>query len=164
MREYVSEGLVLGREPAGDFDARFSIYTRRYGKLVAKARSLRKITSKLAGHFEPGNFVFARFVEKNGLQLVDGLKTARSGIGFVGLARLDGILHERESDAELWSALCDPVLDWSRVLAVLGWDPRAARCMSCGSVSPVSFRFGTQEFFCARCAPRLSPVEAVQLV
>ncbi len=161
MREYVSECLVLSREPVGEFDARFSLYAKRYGKLVAKSRSVRKITSKLAGHLEPGNIVFARFVEKTGLQVVDALKTSQSGIALADLARLDVILAEREPDLGLWNVLQERFA-WPRVLAVLGWDPGAARCSLCDAPRPVSFRLSNQEFFCGACSPRIfSPVEII---
>ena len=71
---YFQEAIVLDREPSNEIDNRFHIYAKGFGKIVARGKSTRKITSKLSGHLEPGNIVRARFIEKNGLQVVDALK------------------------------------------------------------------------------------------
>ena len=77
MQEYLSEAVVLDRLANGDLNGRVVFLTKRFGKLVGKARSIRKITSKLSGHLQPGNLVQVRMIEKNGLQIVDALKKSR---------------------------------------------------------------------------------------
>ncbi|MDO8574288.1 MAG: recombination protein O N-terminal domain-containing protein, partial [bacterium] len=77
---YFNEAIVLDREPSGETDNRFSIYAKGFGKIVARGKSTRKITSKLSGHLEPGNLVKVRLIEKNGLQVVDALKSGKLGI------------------------------------------------------------------------------------
>jgi len=74
MQEYVTEAVVLDTVPSAELDVRVSLFTKKFGKLVARAKSVKKITSKLAGHLEPGNIIKIRLVEKKGLQLVDALK------------------------------------------------------------------------------------------
>ena len=62
MQEYVTDALVLKKEPLRDFDARYYFFTKKFGKLKGKATSARKIVSKLAGHLEPGTLAKVRFV------------------------------------------------------------------------------------------------------
>ena len=87
MQEYVTDALVLKKEPLRDFDARYFFFTKKFGKMKGRATSARKITSKLAGHLEPGTLVTARFVERNGgngnggVQIADALMT-RQARGF----------------------------------------------------------------------------------
>ncbi|MEK7212689.1 MAG: recombination protein O N-terminal domain-containing protein, partial [Patescibacteria group bacterium] len=50
MQEYLSEAVVLDAVPNGDLDLRVHLFTKKFGKLTAKVKSARKITSKLAGH------------------------------------------------------------------------------------------------------------------
>ena len=155
MTEFVSEVLVLGRESTGEFDARVSLFTRRYGKLVAKAKSIRKITSKLSGHLQPGTFARARFIEKNGLQVADALKYGFFNSSRDNLRILDKIIPEAEPDIGLWAELASGGLRWRTVLKILGWDPNHALCASCGAKEIVSFGPSEQEFLCKECALKL---------
>lgn len=156
MLEYVSEAVVLQREPNRDLDSRLSLFTKRFGKLVAKARSVRKITSKLSGHLQPGNVVHVRLVEKNGLQVVDALKESRLKLAPGSLYFLDRLLAEAEPDLRIWNALFEE-LEWRRILTVLGWDPNHATCSLCERAGPKGFHIETQEFFCTICASNLHP-------
>jgi recombinational DNA repair protein (RecF pathway) len=162
MQEYVSDAVVLHTEPNGDMDIRVSLFTRRFGKLTAKAKSARKITSKLAGHLQPGNLVEARIVEKSGLQIVDALKITALPFRFPDLVRLNQLLVEAEADPELWRLFLAPRPDWERFLRVLGWDPREAKCETCGGAC-AAFHFGQQRFFCAQCALKFPESEVLYI-
>lgn len=50
---YKTEGIILKRTDLGEADRSFIIYTREYGKIQARARSVRKQESKLKGFLEP---------------------------------------------------------------------------------------------------------------
>ncbi|OGY99392.1 MAG: hypothetical protein A2945_00865 [Candidatus Liptonbacteria bacterium RIFCSPLOWO2_01_FULL_52_25] len=128
MQEYVSEAVVLDKMPQGDLDNRFFLFTKRFGKLVAKAKSGRKITSKLSPHLEPGNVSFVRLIEKNGLQVGDALKTARIGAEPPQLAALNALLSEFDPDERLWRAITAGTWNWAHILKILGWDPAGASC------------------------------------
>ena len=65
MQEHFTEALVLDKEILGELDYRVFLYTQQLGKIAAKVRSGRRITSKLAPHLEPLNFIQARLIEKN---------------------------------------------------------------------------------------------------
>lgn len=99
MNEYLSEAVVLDRFPHGDLNGRIVFLTKRFGKLVGRAKSIRKITSKLSGHLQPGNLVQIRMIEKNGLQVVDALKKERLGLSLPELRFLGEILSEAEPNS-----------------------------------------------------------------
>jgi recombinational DNA repair protein (RecF pathway) len=163
MREYVSEAVVLAKMPSNHIDARYSIFTKRFGKMVAKGVSARKITSKLAGHLEPGTFARVRLIEKGGLLVVDALKERRADISLSNLNFLSRLLAENEPEPLIWDILEQGRFDWSTALQTLGWDPRDAACALCGTPPVIGFSIARQEFFCARCSSRMPRNEMVSL-
>jgi len=70
MLEHYTEAFVLGNKGNGEMDAITTLFTRDFGKVIAKAKSAKKITSKLNGHLQPLNFVNCRLVEPIGACLV----------------------------------------------------------------------------------------------
>ncbi len=147
---------MLAVQPVRELDLRLSLFTKKFGKIKARARSARKITSKLAGHLQVGDLVQVRIVEKQGLQVVDALKKIRLPLSPHDLGLLDGLLPEFQPEAELWRLLGGEELPWRRVLKVLGWDPDHAHCRICQDAA-VIFDPRSQDFFCARCASKLVP-------
>jgi len=154
MQEYGGEAIVLRKEPLGEQDNRVSFFSKRFGKLVAKAKSARKITSKLSAHLEPGNISEIRLVEKNEVLIVDALKKTRLSIPPSDLYLLDRLLGEGEADIALWHAVRDGQFSWQRILALLGWDPQEAACSTC-SAMPWGFHIPRQDFFCVSCASNM---------
>ncbi|MBU6500812.1 MAG: recombination protein O N-terminal domain-containing protein [Patescibacteria group bacterium] len=152
MQEYLSDAVVLDKVQNGDMDSRFFMFTKKFGKLAAKAKSARKITSKLAGHLQPGNLVSARFIERNGLQVVDALKRNKLNIGLTELYFLNKLLHEAEPEQRLWHLLVSERFDWIEILRILGWDADETSCQNCNTGKPVAFDIGVQEFLCENCA------------
>ncbi len=162
MREYVTEALVLGKEPLRAADGRYHFFTRRFGKMAGKATSSRKITSKLAGHLEPGSFANVRFVERNSgtggsAQIADALQYGKAAAPPRDLELLWRVLAEGEADEALWQEVsrfgASP--SWTAMLAFLGWDPREAGCAACSRGAPAAFLIPRQEFFCNACASKL---------
>ena len=165
MQEYVTDAFVLTKRPLGELDGRYTLLTKRFGKMTGRATSSRKITSKLCGHLEPGSAVKVRFIEQKGTQIVDALKTARADVGLGDLAALADLLPEMDPDASLWEHLlrtCDgEPFSWAAILKLLGWDPEGAGCAGCGKSLAIDqsqaasyFFIPRQEFFCETCAPR----------
>ena len=155
MQEYVGEAIVLGKRFSGDCDNRYALFTRRFGKVSARAKSARKITSKLAGHLEPGNVIRVRLIEKNGLQIADALKETRLEVALEDLSLLSDLLPEGEAEPALWAHCRAGIFAWRNILRVLGWDPEYATCAACGSPEIFSFHIPGQEFFCRHCASKL---------
>ncbi len=162
MQEYFSEAIVLDRLPNGDLDSRVFFFTKRFGKLIAKAKSARKITSKLAAHLEPGNLIQVRLVEKNGLQVVDALKKSRLAIALHDLYCLSELLAEAEPESRLWELFVTGEFSWHQALKLLGWDPDFAVCTNCSNPA-AAFRIQSQEFFCSRCSSKLPRSEVLYI-
>jgi len=157
MHEYVTRAVVLDKETRNDADARYSFFTERFGKVLAKATSSRKIVSKLAGHLEPGTAASVRIIEQRGTKVVDALAFGRVSIPIAELSALGRLLAEWEPEEILWQELArEPAgeFSWTNALAVLGWDPRGAACTVCGRAGAGHFLIPRQEFFCAACASR----------
>ena len=163
MQEYVSDAIVLNAEPNGDLDVRFSLFTKQFGKLKAKAKSARKITSKLSPHLQAGNLVRVRIVEKNGLQVVDALKQSSIGISPPTLYFLDQIVAEGVPEPAVWQECLLGSFRWPEILRILGWDPEGASCGACGSANPDLFHVRTQEFFCAGCSLKIPQDEVIYI-
>src|SRR3990170_8049430 len=116
MQEYLSDAVVLSREPSGELDLRISLFTKKFGKLVGKVKSARKITSKLSGHLEPGNLIKVRVIEKNGFQIADALKSARTDTKEADLEVLGTLLHDEEPDSGLWALITSGNFNWKETL------------------------------------------------
>ena len=164
MQEYVSEAIVLRIGPRREADGAVVLFTRRFGKVAARLRSVRKITSKLAGHLQPGNVVAVRLIEKHGLQAVDAVKKRSLEIAPADLNFLERLLPEFEADPELWASVAKDGIRWRGVLAHLGWDPERGHCAGCRAGLAEAFATETQEFFCAACASKLRPDEVIYIL
>jgi hypothetical protein len=60
---YKTEGIILKSAPLGEADLLLTLYTRGYGKIMARAISARKKEAKLKGYlqtFSRGNFLLAK--------------------------------------------------------------------------------------------------------
>jgi recombinational DNA repair protein (RecF pathway) len=160
MQEYLTDAVVLDYEPVRDQDGRFTLYTEKYGKLTPSGVSVRKITSKLIGHLQPGYLTTVRLVEKKGLRLVDAMKRGVLGASVVDLHHLNRLLPEGEHDHDMWRVLAEmtasgAVFSWVPILRALGWDPAHAGCVICGA-APAAFHMRNQDFFCTAHAAAAS--------
>ena len=154
MDEYVTDAIVLRKEPTGESDARYTLFTERFGKISAKAKSSRRITSKLAGHLEPGTVTKVRFIDKGSAQIVDALKWFRIDISPNDLRSLGDLLPDMQAEAELWTLLAHQPFSWNDILRTLGWDPRGAPCAICGRKAAWFF-IPRQEFLCNGCVSKM---------
>lgn len=154
MREYITQAIILDREPQGELNARITIWSREFGKMRGRATSLSKITSKLSAHLEPGLLSDVRLVENKNIQIVDALKIRRLAIPPGDLPRLARLLAEGEPEEDLWVAATADRWSWRAVLGALGWHPDGATCVLCGR-RPEAFSIASQDFFCELCAGKL---------
>jgi recombinational DNA repair protein (RecF pathway) len=101
--------------------------------------------------------------------VVDALTAARLPVSLGDLAALNSLLPEWQPEAELWQELLSAresdatpqgAFSWSRILAILGWDPHGAVCAHCNIRSRPArhFYIPRQEFFCAPCAASFARV------
>jgi len=162
-QEYFGEAIVLDLDFNGDMDLRVSLFTLNFGKIIAKVKSARKITSKLRGHIEPANLVLYRIVSKRGFQLVDVLKQKKLNLDIKNLYLLDKILIELENEKNLYFDLKREKFDWNRILKILGWDPKESNCSKCFSKNPKVFHINSQEFFCVSCSFEIPKNELIYI-
>lgn len=176
MAECITDALVIDREESGEQDARVFLYTEALGSVVAKATSIRKITSKLATHLEPLNFVKVRLIERStggstGYQIGDAMLCRRSegwraspealavGLQLAHVFKESGF--RGDPDPDMWRMLLEmfgspPTLPFAaytrKMLGILGFDPRYASCSVCANEHPTQFSFRALAFFCDACA------------
>lgn len=155
MREYVTDALVIAREPFREADLRVTFFTENFGKLSAKVKSGRNIVSKLGPHLEPLNFARIRLIEKNGFLVADALRIKQfSKERMPVLSLISAILPETDPDPELWSLLYGGEANSNSVLSLLGFDPEFAACVSCNAPKPGWFSTIDLEYRCASCVGR----------
>lgn len=71
---YTTHGIILKKTDVGEADALFTLYTKEFGKIRAKAQGVKKEEAKLKGHLEPLNFSLISFVVgKNGERLTHAI-------------------------------------------------------------------------------------------
>lgn len=119
---YFTDAIVLSKTDVGEADTLFSLYTKEYGKVRARAQGVKKEEAKLRGHLEVLNTARIGFVTtKQGERLIyaeaesvlprvrnefDSLRTALYFVSCVDHATLPG-----EPDSELWNHLSDSLHD-----------------------------------------------------
>ncbi len=154
MVEHYTKALVLDKEDLGDLDSRVYLYCKGIGKVSAKVKSARKITSKLAGHLEPGNFVDIRLIELGGFQAVDALSAGslpRAPRTMTALRLIREMTADRDFDPELWEMIEKQELATGALLTCLGFSPQLARCGFCQQGDPSHFLIRDLEYSCHPC-------------
>lgn len=183
MIEYFTEGIVLSKEKRSDFDGVVNIYTKDFGKISARTKSIFKPTSKLSGHLEPLNLVNIRVVEKNGFQITDALMIekllsvqAKSSMNFYRqaldlLSFISEMTFDFQPDIKLWQTILKTLEainkkrtpSYSLILEALGFSPKFAQCHKC-KAKPVRYFFKEdQVFYCNNCSFK-APKEELILV
>jgi DNA repair protein RecO (recombination protein O) len=165
MIEHATWGVILDRTRDDELDTEYSIFTWDLGKVRAKAQSVRKITSKLAGHLEPGSLSRLRLVQKSAdgnFKAVESLVEERSSDPAVIRALLfaDKMTPLLQHDLHLFAFLKDLVSGvaegteaayYRRLLAILGYDPDNASCSVCGKAKIAYFVPQDIIFLCHQC-------------
>ncbi len=155
MFEWCIDGIVIDREDTGEADARLSLYTKEFGRISAKAKSIRKITSKLSAHLGLGDLARVRLIGKSEdtehLQLVDALRIRKLDLGGELLSFLKDITFDREPDEHLWEVLSAGGKGKQEILQVLGLDPALAWCTHCTNRPVNYFLVSSHSFACHGC-------------
>ena len=181
MTEFYSRAIVLEREDLGETDSVVHLFTEKYGKVVARARSLRKITSKSSAHLQLLRIVQVRFVSSKkadgGFIIMDvlwddSLNNLSQGVRydlFPVLRVINKLIPEFQSDPQLWilleTALREPytATDVARALLhILGFDAQHAHCFMCEGKSVGVFVVEKDLFLCKACTSQL-PTDAIVL-
>lgn len=163
MQEVVTKAFILSWISQGEGDSRVTLYTEVLGKVIAKARSVRKIDSKLAGHLEPLMLSQVRLVQKKGYQIVDalGIKSFKTDDAkkltemLSALGMINVLTNEEEPDQDLWQLLEAGKIISKEILKVLGFDPEHASCGECRNSSPKHFLIKQMYYVCGPCLKTL---------
>jgi len=157
MNEFVTKAVVLDVFDQGEADLCVILYTQERGKIVAKAKSARKINSRLVAHLQPLTLTKVRLVNKKGYQVVDALqerKTLRVGeeTKYLSLGKLiEALTNEEDPDPDLWNLLESGEIASQKVLTVLGFDVQHATCGHCQSQKPKHFLIKEMYYVCEGC-------------
>lgn len=181
MSEYFTRGIVLGRETKGESDDSFTLYTKDLGKVRATAKSTKRIVSKLSGHLQVGAVCDLRLTKKNSIQLIEAmsLKSSLSADLHRFLGFVDQMTPYESPDHHLWHAI-EYVIEkdifisgedaikskvYRRLLDIMGFGPRLARCSDCGTSKIAYFIPSDIMFLCSNSLARvpMKIYEAVQI-
>lgn len=165
MYEKCLDAIVIDREDAGEADSYVFLYTQELGKIKTKAKSVRKITSRLAAHLQPGDLSRVRLVGKSEdskfFQLVDALVVKRLGLPLDILQFVKDLTLDNEPDEKLWNVFLSGDAGKRRILQVLGWDPEHAWCSYCDLKTVRYFSETSQSFACHSCIRRVDQNEVL---
>ncbi len=77
-RLYKTEAIVLRQRKLGEADRILTLITPTYGKLDAKAKGVRKTTSRMAGHLQPLNRCMVQLARGRTMEVIAGCETLES--------------------------------------------------------------------------------------
>jgi len=77
-RLYKTEAIILRQRKLGEADRILTLYTPTLGKMDAKAKGVRKTTTRLGGHLQPLNRVVVQMAQGHGADVVTGVETLDS--------------------------------------------------------------------------------------
>lgn len=171
MNERLTEALVLATEQTGEADGRVTLFTRDNGKVIARAKSMYKPTSKLAAHLQPLAVCQVRLVEKKGVQIVDAVRlhtyaphssTSAELLRMLGAAELlRELTHPGQHDAVVWGLIASGKLASRGLLKALGFDPDHALCSRCNQNPPRYFLTRETVYVCEPCVSRAGRVVSI---
>lgn len=114
---YKTEGIIIGRFNSNEWDRILVVYTKEYGKILVKAKSLRKKESKLKETSELFNHVHLMLAKgKNidtvaGAIILDGFPVLRTHLPSLAAAYyiselIDKLMVAPEKDERIWDLIC----------------------------------------------------------
>ena len=77
-RLYKTEAIVLRQRRLGEADRILTLFTPAYGKLDAKAKGVRKTSSRMSGHLQPLNRCILQLAQGRTMEVVAGCDTLES--------------------------------------------------------------------------------------
>jgi DNA repair protein RecO (recombination protein O) len=77
-RLYKTEAIIIRQRKLGEADRILTLYTPALGKLDAKAKGVRKTTTRLGGHLQPLNRVVVQLAQGHTADVITGVETLDS--------------------------------------------------------------------------------------
>lgn len=179
-KEFFSRALVLERKDRNDADGTVYLFTEDFGKVVARAKSVRKIKSKLSAHLQPLAFVKARFMRRNGdgFVIIDcvvdeemaSFGTRKRFDALPALKLLNKSIGEMQTDRRLWHYLIEVFkkeytqADVLRgLLRLLGLAGEATYCRICDDPQVAALYSKEEQLLCRVCASKVSANEILYI-
>jgi DNA repair protein RecO (recombination protein O) len=156
-RLYKTEAIVLRQRKLGEADRILTLHTPTYGKLDAKAKGVRKTTSRMSGHLQPLSRVMVQMAQGRTLDVIAGCETLESfqalredlgrlSRGLYASELADRFLAERVEGVSTYKLLLDTLRRLQdsadpdlalryyemRLLDESGFRPQLDRCLGCG--------------------------------
>jgi len=178
-RLYKTEAIVLRQRKLGEADRILTLFTPAYGKLDAKAKGVRKTTSRMSGHLQPLNRCMVQLARGRTMEVVAGCETLesfqplRDDLGRLSRALYaaelaDRFLPERVENIPTYRLLLDTLrrlqgtadVDLAlrhyemKLLERSGFRPELGRCLGCQqALQPVQNFFSPVAggTYCASC-------------
>ncbi len=75
---YRTKGIVIGKRDFFEADKILTVFTEDMGKIVVKAKGIKKIKAKMAGHLETFNYVDLELVKGHTFHIVTGAQVIKS--------------------------------------------------------------------------------------
>lgn len=123
MRAFSLTGIVIKRKDVGESDKLVTVFTKERGKLVIRAKGVKKISSKRASHVELFNVVSAAIHQSMGgylflseISTINSQTLLKSNLKTVGLAYhicelINGLCPENEPYVAIFNAFNQLLLD-----------------------------------------------------
>jgi DNA repair protein RecO (recombination protein O) len=178
-RLYKTEAIVLRQRKLGEADRILTLFTPAYGKLDAKAKGVRKTTSRMGGHLQPLNRCMVQLARGRTMEIVAGCETMesfqplRDDLGRLSRALYaaelaDRFLPERVENIPTYRLLLDTLRRLQgtadtdlalrhyemKLLERSGFRPELGRCLGCQqALQPVQNFFSPVAggTYCASC-------------
>lgn len=190
-RLYKTEAIVLRQRRLGEADRYLTLLTPAFGKMDAKAKGVRKTTSRMAGHLQPLTRCMLQMAQGHTSDVVAGCETLESFQALRDdLDRLSRALYaaelvermtaervqcfatyrllaetlrrlERADDADLVLRYLE-----MRLLDQSGFRPEVERCSSCGAALPPEQGFFAAQSggaVCRECVPGIGGTRVLSL-
>lgn len=173
------EAYILNYRDIKDFDRKYTLLTKEFGKIEAICKSVLKPNSKLAGHLEPLNFSWLEIIEtKNGWQIIKALESnsflnLRNNLETFKIALslaqfLDEFVYGFDVEIfNLWQDFLKKIDSYSlnkevnfnflkaqfilKSLKILGFMPEL-NCANCGKRITTNAHLFENQFFCQACS------------
>jgi len=115
---YKAEGIIIKKADLGESDRLFNVYTREFGKLQLKAKSVRKSESKLKGYLDIFNYARFLIVKSKTIDIITDVESMdcflnmRADLALIQrafyIANLcDKLIAGQEQDEELWNFILE---------------------------------------------------------
>lgn len=72
---YKTQGIIIKRTNIGEFDRLLTVYTKDFGKILLRGKSIRKNQAKLKGHLELFLYTHLMIAPARGFDIVTGAET-----------------------------------------------------------------------------------------